>query len=341
VALLLDLLPLEQCFKARNITPPTSLAEAIKIVLATLRHLQLGDTGLARFNGMGARSSAALATVLAYDDLTDPKRAKTTLERNGYVRLVMCGSVLIMDAGKPPPFECSGAAHAGCLSFEWSYRGENILVNGGTPSGASSVEHVSARSTASHNTLRLNEESSSELVRHTSLETAIGAIPLRGPSTVSVTAEILPEDDDVFAEEDDLTPVGVEAMHDGYLERHGLIHQRRVEFANDGCRLFGTDTLSGHNQSVRLARDLPFAIHFHLPPKINAQLIDSGRRVKLHLPNGGAVIFAAEGALIGIEPSLFYASSCGPLNTEQIVLRGSTFGESDVAWSFEVLPQNV
>ncbi|MEO1545083.1 MAG: heparinase, partial [Pseudomonadota bacterium] len=53
IDILLDLLPLSQCFKARDLEPPAAVPEACNKMLLTLRHLQLGDSGLARFNGMG------------------------------------------------------------------------------------------------------------------------------------------------------------------------------------------------------------------------------------------------------------------------------------------------
>ena len=68
VELLLDLLPLSQCFTARDRTLPKQLGEALERMLPMLRYLRLGDGMVARFNGMGCAPAAGLATVLAYDD---------------------------------------------------------------------------------------------------------------------------------------------------------------------------------------------------------------------------------------------------------------------------------
>ena len=54
VELLLDLLPLNQCFAARGRKSPPQLVEALARLLAMLRFLRLGDGMLARFNGVGA-----------------------------------------------------------------------------------------------------------------------------------------------------------------------------------------------------------------------------------------------------------------------------------------------
>ncbi len=68
VELLLDLLPLSQCFTARDRTLPKQLGEALERMLPMLRYLRLGDGMVARFNGVGCAPAAGLATVLAYDD---------------------------------------------------------------------------------------------------------------------------------------------------------------------------------------------------------------------------------------------------------------------------------
>ncbi|MEO1280816.1 MAG: heparinase II/III family protein [Pseudomonadota bacterium] len=336
IEILLDLLPLSQCFKARDLEPPTAVPEACNKMLLTLRHLQLGDSGLARFNGMGPPTPAELATVLAYDDLTDPTRKPPPLIKNGYARLISGPSLVVIDVGEPPPFEVSGDAHAGCLSFEWSFGDAPILINGGAPRGSDPIKKLAARSTASHNTLRLNDESSSELVKHSSLQSALGVTPMRNPSNVLVMAEIIPNEGDIFAEPGTLTPSGLEASHDGYMDRHALLHTRRIELRDSGRTLTGEDSLAGHKTSVRLPRDLPFAVHFHLAPSIHARLIDNGRRIHIQLTDSQHAVFEADGASLGIEPGEFYACSSGAKPTQQIVLRGSTFGETQIGWSVTV-----
>ena len=69
VELLLDLLPLRQCFVARDRPPPKELTDAIDRIMPMLRFFRTGDGTLARFNGAGPTPTDALATVLAYDDV--------------------------------------------------------------------------------------------------------------------------------------------------------------------------------------------------------------------------------------------------------------------------------
>src|SRR3990172_9212478 len=131
VELLLDLLPLRQCFVARDRLPPQELSDAIGRALPMLRFFRLGGGTLARFNGCGATPTDALATVLAYDDIEGaPPRSATS---SGYVRLERGPTLLISDLAKAPHSSLSGNAHAGCLSFELSSGNHPIIVNCGAP----------------------------------------------------------------------------------------------------------------------------------------------------------------------------------------------------------------
>ena len=131
VELLLDLLPLSQCFTARDRTLPKQLGEALEHMLPMLRYMRLGDGMVARFNGVGCAPAAGLATVLAYEDGSLPPLAEA--RASGYARLERGASTVIADVGRPPPLAQSACAQAGCLSFEMSAGTQLLFVNGGAP----------------------------------------------------------------------------------------------------------------------------------------------------------------------------------------------------------------
>ena len=60
VELLLDLLPLRQCFVARDRVPPKQLSDAIDRAMPMVRFFRLGDGTMARFNGGGATATDSL-----------------------------------------------------------------------------------------------------------------------------------------------------------------------------------------------------------------------------------------------------------------------------------------
>lgn len=322
VELILDLLPLGQCFAARSRVTPPEFATGLRAMLGMLKYMRMGDGMLARFNGMGVASPAGLATVLVYDDNAGvvPRGAPASK----YIRLERGSSVLIIDAGPPPPLESAAEAHAGCLSFEFSAGTSAMLVNGGAPSSANADWRAAARATASHNTLCLAEKSSSKLIRHRTLEELVGGPPIRFPDEVAATVEM--HDGSL-----ELT-----AMHDGYVRRFDLLHRRTLALSANGRRLLGIDRLAGKHGTLRLRQDVPFAIHFHLHPAVRCRRGDNPSVAIIDLPNGGGTWWLnLEGARLAIEESTYFADSAGPRRSLQIVARGTTSGETEVRWVLE------
>lgn len=319
VEILLDLLPLRQCFRARGRKLPAEIDEAITDMLSMLRFLRLGDGLLARFNGVSVGMPARVATVLAYADAMAP--LATHARSSGFERLEQDDTVLIADCGSPPPVVLSNAAHAGCLSFELSCGTEILMSNAGTPGSAHADWVSAARSTANHNTLELGETSSSRLIGTRRIEELLGGLPIRGPHVLSHEA-IGPLEGQV----------GFAASHDGYVERHGIVHHRRIVMEGNGRRIVGIDELKPPRGILRLKRDLPFAIHFHLHPGVVCR---RGDRVGIAIIEAGEQRWrmAAEGARLVIEESMYFADVTGPVRRLQIVLRGATYGESEVRWA--------
>ena len=321
VELILDLLPLGQCFAARSRAVPPQFASALKSMLSMLKYMRMGDGMLARFNGMGVASPAGLATVLVYDD--NPGAIPASMPASKYVRLERGPSTLIMDVGSPPPLESAANAHAGCLSFEFSVGTTLMLVNGGAPSSSNTEWRAASRATASHNTLCLAEKSSSKLIRHKMLEDLVGGSPIRFPE--DVRSRVVEQDGSVE----------VTAEHDGYMRRFELMHRRTIALGENGRRLVGIDRLGGRSGTLRLRQDVPFAVHFHLHPAVRCRRGDSPNIAIMELPGQDTWWFSLEGARLTIEESTYFADSAGPRRSLQIVARGSTSGESEVRWVLE------
>jgi uncharacterized heparinase superfamily protein len=321
VELLLDLLPLRRCYAARAKTPDAALLATIRRITAMLRHLRLGDGMPARFNGVGPGERGALATVLAYDEgrPADP----VVPVRCGYVRLERAATVVLADAGPPPPMELAGAACAGCLAFELSSGSELVLVNGGVPGEIEASRCIVARATPNHNTLCLGEQSSAKLVRDARLEREIGAPPLRHPDHVTCAVR--------EAE----GAIELEASHDGYVGRWGLVHTRALKLDATGSRLEGCDRLGPAKGLLRFSWDVPFSIHFHLHPDAEALVGPSPEAVELALESGERWRLSATGAAVSIEEGIYFADAAGARAAQQVVLRARCHGESEASWVIE------
>lgn len=319
VELMLDLLPLRQCFATAGRTFPAEIETSMTRMMRMMRYLRLGDGSLSRFNGVGKASLADVACVLGYAGAQDAPLASAPHSR--YARLEQGPCIVIADAGITPPLVYAGKAMAGCLSFELSIGPNAVFVNGGWP-GAESKHLATARSTASHNTLSLGDKSSARRLPHDGLARIAGGEPLVFDGFVSSTR-----------------PIGgggeeLQLSHTGFRDEHGVVHSRRLRLPSGGERLEGRDLLAGPRRALRLKQDVPFAIRFHLSPSVVCEQAMDGV-VDLRLRDGSIWRFEAAGADLSTEPSMHYADTTGPARSQQIVLRGACFGETEVSWSLE------
>src|SRR5690606_33474660 len=125
-----------------------------------------------------------LATVLAYDDTR--AALPSSAPHSGYQRIEAAGTILVVDAGRPPPTAFSTGAHAGCLSFEMSVGRQRLIINCGVPRpGAASLRRL-ARTTAAHSTATLNDRSSCRFLNRGVLGEVIGEPIVGGPTKVEV-----------------------------------------------------------------------------------------------------------------------------------------------------------
>jgi uncharacterized heparinase superfamily protein len=317
--ILIDLLPLRQAFTARGSQPSRILLSAIDRLMPMLRFFRQGDGSFAHFNGQGDTPADLLATVLAYDDARGAPLA--SLPHTGYQRIDARGTVLIVDAGRPPTVNFSTSAHAGCLSFEMSVGRQRLIVNCGVPAPSAGSMRRLARTTAAHSTVTINDTSSCRFLARTLIGDWLGEAIASGPTRVDVER---------FGE---AGGTALEMHHDGYVERFGIVHGRRLSLSNEGDRLEGIDyfrTPSGA-QIPRSGKD-HFAIRFHLHPNVRAEPRPDGGAIVLELPDGETWEFEADVPEILLEESILFSDGRGSRSTEQIVIHGRVQNQQAVTW---------
>ena len=85
------------------------------------------------------------------------------LPASGYYRLDYDPVTLIVDVAAIGPTYAPGHGHADCLSFEMSLGNTRLFVNGGTSTYSQNQQRLKERGTASHNTVEIARQNSSEV----------------------------------------------------------------------------------------------------------------------------------------------------------------------------------
>jgi len=328
VELLLDLLPLRQCFMARDRMPPKQLSDAVDRAMPMVRFFRLGDGTMARFNGSGATATDSLATVLAYDDTEGaPLRAAPN---SGYARMQRGATLIIADVAGAPAASLSSTAHAGCFSFEMSCGEHPLIVNCGAPSPDHDDWRLFSRSTPAHSTLSFEDASSAIFGGGSNGSEPTADATLTGPANVQAA---LNEDGDGLE---------LKGSHDGYVSRFGVSHSRLVLLSPDGLLVAGEDRLEAPKGLKGDAEKSGggYAVRFHLHPSVTAEMGEDKRSVRLVLANDEVWTLRANTPTIALEDSVFLADERGPHRSFQVVLAGGLEAEREarVVWTLERAP---
>jgi uncharacterized heparinase superfamily protein len=325
VELLLDLLPLRQCFVARDRLPPKQLSDAIDRAMPMVRFFRLGDGTIAHFNGAGATATDALATALAYDDTEGAPL--TAAPNSGYARIERGRTLVIADMAPAPIASVSASAHAGCFSFEMSSGEYPFIVNCGAPSPDHENWRMAARTTPAHSVLTFDDASSAVFAGGKNGAEPSADAELVGPANVQASLSEGPH--------------GIELIgsHEGYVASFGVIYARSIIVSQDGATISGEERLSAPKGLKGDAQQSGggYAIRFHLHPSVTATMAEGGRSVLLQLPNRETWTLGADSPTVAVEESVFLADERGPRRTLQVVLSGGLEEERSLAvhWRIE------
>lgn len=196
---------------------------------------------------------------------------------SGYVRVEWGeGNRALLDLALVGPDYQPGHAHADTLSFELSLFGKRVLVNSGTSQYGEDTERHRQRATAAHNTVVVNDESSSEV--WAGFRVARRARP--GPVDIDIQAQ----------------GVAITGTHDGYRRLPGRVTHHR-EWRFEEGRLVVRDRLEGRFNRAEA--------RFHCHPEVSP-VLQGPRQGELILPDGRRLVLAIEGGEAHVEPASWH-----------------------------------
>ena len=310
------------CAPAITVRSPPLFPDTLGRLVPNLKGLALGD-GI-----IGAWHGGAAVPAVALDRLTRRSATGNALTRNGrwsgYHRLSAGKTVLVIDAG-PPPLSRLALGHAGTLAFELSDGADRLITNcGGTAGLAQPLDPALAaglRTTAAHSTLVIAETNSTRITQKGPLG--------RGVDEVSFQSRRSEEGH------------WLDAGHDGYVKRFGMIVRRQLFLSPDGQDVRGQDSIEPAPKSLlRRRADRAYDVRFHLGPGVAATPTADGAGALLKLPQGRVWAMKARidggPGVVSIEASI-WVDPAGTLHkTQQLVISGRTNkAAASIGWSFK------
>lgn len=326
-----QLLTLDTLLADRGLEGSRELSRAIDRLAAMVAFFRRSGGELAPFNGGREVSSADIAKLLRAAP-GEPK-AFAYGPHVGFQRLESNKTIALVDTGEAPPRPFDVRAHLAPLALDLSTEeGPMITGCGFNPQQPESWGRPT-RAAAAHSTLVLDDRSPGRLLTSEWKRRTVGEAVERVAGPVKATRK------------EQNSGIWLESHHEGYLGEYGLSHRRRLFMPRDGHDVRGEDGLFSPMGSIPIRRDkVPFAIRFHIHPKVRVSL-SQDRSSALLVVNGKAGWrFRTDGEQVSLEDSVYLATGSVPLKTQQLVIYGEAFCDSDgesrsnrVRWSFRKL----
>jgi uncharacterized heparinase superfamily protein len=296
---------------------PELLADALEGAVSALLGVTLGDEALSSWQGGNMVSRRRIAAAVEGSGV----RARPLDQPRGwgYQRLAARQTIVVFDAAPPPPSRALRGGCASTLAFELSEAANRIVVNCGGVAGAVDAvpdELLAAlRTTAAHSTLTVGDRNSTAIHDDGTLGRGVSQVELARDETGGI--------------------IQVEASHDGYVRRFGLVHQRRLSLSADGRELSGEDVL-GHQGRRKRGEDIGYAVRFHLAPAVEAATTADGQGALLRIRGATVWQFRCRGGRLVIEDSLWVDGDARAHAGLQLVITGDMPPEgTSIAWSFK------
>jgi uncharacterized heparinase superfamily protein len=229
----------------------------------------------------------------------------------GYAILKDKKMCLIMDIGSSPEKKFSVDYQCGALSFEIISNQKKIICNSGYFQDKSHKLNQISRSTATQNTLVIDNHSSC----------IINSKNFKIDEGLKILKKKIIFEKKLWS---------ICASHDGYNKRYGLIHERQLDFFPETNKLIGKDKLI----KKKNFKSTKFEIRFHLEPNIKIMKTQDGKSILIEIENEGWK-FTSIGYTIDVETGLYFGKKNSFTQNQNLFISGITNNEEQIIeWQF-------
>lgn len=295
------LIRLRACYSAVRKEPPQQIDAMLSLLVPPLLAVLHGDGALGNWQGAGAVPAERIEALIAASGVR--ARPLRDARQWGYQRVTAGKTVLQFDAAPPPLARHARDGCASTLAFEFSAGPQRLIVNCGGAAFAGGQIPVrlaqGLRATAAHSTLTIDDFNSTAVLINGRLGAGVGEVLVDRRAQEGGTR--------------------VEASHDGYASRYGLLHRRILILRDDGSELRGEDVLEATGRKGKRGM-IGVALRFHLGPGVDVGQSADGLGATLMLPDGGLWQFRSGRDAVAIEDSLWSDGYGRPVAIRQLVV---------------------
>lgn len=289
-----DLLDLVNIHRVYGKKIPRDIERKISSMFAWLQTMCHPDGGISFFNDATIGIAPTLDELKHYATrlkLPHNNDTATHLKNSGYIRVEKENLVALLDVASIGSDYIPGHAHADTLSFEASWFGKRVVVNSGISCYGNSQERLRQRSTASHNTVVVNGENSSEV--WSGFRVARRAKPFN---------LIIEDTDDT---------INIACSHDGYNRLNsGLIHAREWHIGDN--ELIINDKITGKFDEAKA--------YFHFHPSVKINLNKDNASGVIILNCGNKIYFNILHGILSIANSTYHPEFGISINNKCLVV---------------------
>ena len=233
-------------------------------------------------------------------------------ELGGYAILYNKKISIIVDVGSPPSNKFSTKYQSGALSFEINSNGKKLICNCGEYNGKNNKLIELSKSTATHSTLVIDDDSSCHYKKND------------GNYFVKNNLKILKKNI-VFEKE----YWKIKAAHDGYSKKYNTTHEREIEFYPNKFKFIGTDKIVNDKTNL----NIKFDIRFHLDPNTKLMKTQDNKAILIELEDEGWK-FTCDKYDINIDNGLYFGNKNSYTQNQNIFISGITNSQNEnVVWN--------
>tara|TARA_B100001175_G_scaffold305660_1_gene302945 strand:+ start:1149 stop:2777 length:1629 start_codon:yes stop_codon:yes gene_type:complete len=230
-------------------------------------------------------------------------------EVGGYAILKNKKIILIMDIGPSPNKNFSKNYQSGALSFEVISSGKKLISNSGYFADKNSKLNKFSKSTALHNTLIIEDNSSCKFKKIKKVDYIID-------NDLNITKKNIVCEDNYWK---------ITAAHDGYYNKFKTIHEREIEFYPEQTKFIGFDRLVRKDP----INSIKFDIRFHLNPNSKVMKTQDNKSIFIELEDEGWK-FNCENYDINIDNGLYFDNKNSFKDNQNIFISGMTNASNEI-----------